>query len=269
MDEENNINQEPVEIDIPAPIDKLGISNDKQKQLVYEALSHGRRVFGSSGASLTHQVSDPDYQNIGIDSNLAQVGLDGEHKTSKIMRDWIKDKPNVVIVDSVHIKGAGKEEVDEETGALDGGDTDHVVIVGNYIILVDSKNWKGKKRYNVTEKGTVTRMNKSFSGGQVHTMKSVMLWQRYLAQFRPTFNAIICITSDDITIVRDRNWWKQSFKLVSKEELVDLLDKFYERIPQEQKEKINTNLVSDVVIQAIKPYNVVKEKLGEIASLLD
>lgn len=245
-----------------------GASTNKQLDVVEKILLRGKRNFGSSGASLTHQISNPEYKDAGIDAGLAKVGLAGEHKTSKQLREWIKDKPNVVLVDSVHIKGHGKEELNEETGTIDGGDTDHLLIVGNVVILIDSKNWKKKRKYGVNEKGVVTRSGKPFPGSNVRITQAMYLWKKYLDPHRVTTRAVINITSEEVFVVRDVNWWKQSFKVVAMPDLFEILDKIWERIPDEQKNVIDVNIVSDVVISAIKPYDVVKESLGSAAYLL-
>ena len=246
-----------------------GVSSEAQLNVVERILKKGRRNFGSSGASLTHQISNPIYKEAGISASLAAVGLQGEHTTTGILKDWIKDKPSAIIVDSVHIKGAGKEILNEETGTLDGGDTDHILIIGNYVILIDSKNWKGKRKYGVSEKGEVLRNGKPFPGGKVHAKQALYLWRKFLRQHSPFFNSIICITSEKVFIVRDVNWWKQQFKVVNMEELPEFLDKVWAQIDDSSKDMINVNLVSDVVINAIKPYDSIKEQLGSVTKLLD
>lgn len=246
----------------------FSLSSDKQIDVVYKVLSKGKRIFGSSGASLTHQISNPKYKDAGINAGLAKIGLEGEHRTSKILRNWAKDKPNVVIVDSVHIKGMGKEEFDEETGIMEGGDTDHLLIIGPYVILIDSKNWKGKKKYKVSEKGQILRSNKPFPGGSIHATQALYLWKSYLSPFNAIFNSIICITSEKVFVVRDVNWYKQPFKVVTMEDLSDFLDKVWEQVPNNAKSFINANLVTAVVTNAIRPYDVVKEQMGNVAHLL-
>lgn len=246
----------------------VGASSDKQLDVVEKILKKGKRNFGSSGASLTHQISNPIYADKGLDAGLAKVGMAGEHKTSKMLRGWIKDKPNVVMVDSVHIKGAGTEEFDEETGTMEGGDTDHLLIIGKFVILVDSKNWRGKRKYSINKEGEVVRGGKPFPGGKVHAKQAMYLWKNYLTPYSPVFNSIINITSEKVFVVRDVNWWKQSFKVLAMEDLIDFLDKIWDKIPEDSKQFINVNLVSDTVINAIKPYDVVKEKLGSVAGLL-
>lgn len=242
--------------------------NEKQIDIVDKILKKGKRTFGSSGASLTHQISNPEYKETGINSKLASIGLAGEHETSKILREWIKDKPNVVLVDSVHIKGHGKEELNEETGTLDGGDTDHVIIIGSYIILIDSKNWKGTRKYGVNEKGEVTRSGKPFPGGKVNSRGALFLWRKYLNEFSPKFSSLIVITADKVFVTRDVNWWKQSFKVVTKETFLEFLGKIWDQIPDNDKHIINSSLVASIVSNTIKPYDSMKEKLGSAYYLL-
>ena len=246
-----------------------GTSSEKQLDIVEKILKKGKRAFGSSGASLTHQISNPVYKDVGINASLASVGLAGEHTTTKILKKWIEDKPSAVIVDSVHVKGAGKEELNEDTGVLDGGDTDHVLIIGDYVILIDSKNWKGKRKYGINSEGEVIRSGKPFPGGKVHAKQALYLWRKFLTPHRPSFNSIITITSEKVFVVRDVNWWKQQFKVVTMEELPEFLDKVWKQIPDSSKNKINVNLVSDIVINAIKPYNAIKEQLGSVTKLLE
>ena len=95
------------------------LCNREQLDIVDKLLNDGRRYFGSSGASLTHQISDPEYEDKGIDAGLAKAGLDGEHRTSRLLMKWMEDKPNVVLVDSVHLKSYGEEELNEETGVFE------------------------------------------------------------------------------------------------------------------------------------------------------
>lgn len=246
-----------------------GVSTDKQIDIVERILKKGKRNFGSSGASLTHQIYNPIYQDTGINASLATIGLQGEHATTKVLKKWIADKPAAIIVDSVHLQGAGKEKFNEETGTLEGGDTDHILIVGNYVVLIDSKNWKGKKKYGVSERGEVLRSGKPFPGGKVHTREALYLWRKYLRPYKPFFNSIISITSEKVYVVRDVNWWKQQFKIVTIEELPEFLDKVWAQIDDNSKSLINVNLVSDIVINAIKPFDRYKEQLGSVAKLLD
>lgn len=248
---------------------KYILCTEKQVRIVEKMLENGRRYFGSSGASLTHQIKNPVYKEKGIDPLLAKAGLEGEHKTSKLLLEWIKDKPNVVLVDSVHLKNYGAEEFNEETGTMDGGDTDHVLILGNVVIIIDSKNWKGKRRYSVNEGGEVIRANSTFPGGKVSTLKASRLWAEALKPHRATISSIVSISSDKVMVTRDRNWWKQSYRLVTLETLGEFLDDVWGSLSEDFKDRINVNLVASIASNALKPYDVFKEELGEVSSLLE
>lgn len=251
--------------------------NEAQVEKVEEMLKSGRRYFGSSGASLTHQISNPIYTEkhktednpVGIDSSLARVGLDGEHKTSRILLDWIEDKPNAVLVDSVHLKGHGEETLNEETGTLDGGDTDHVLILGNFVIIIDSKNWKGRRKYSISDNGEVIRGRSTFPGGKITTRQAGRLWSNALKKHNVVISSIVNITAEKVYVVRDRNWWKQPYRLVAVEDLKSFLDDVWNQLPATAKGNINANLVTSVAANAIEPYNVFKEELGEVAELLE
>lgn len=248
---------------------KTVLCNETQVELTEKMLKNGRKYFGSSGASLTHQVSNPIYKEKGIDSALAKVGLDGEHKTSRLLLDWMKDKPNVVLIDSIHLKSYGEEEFNEETGTMDGGDTDHCLVIGRFVLIIDSKNWKGKKRYEISDKGEVTRSKKPFPGGKINTIPASKLWAEALSPFGVTISSIVNITSDKVMVTRDRNWWKQPYRLVTLEVLEEFLNDVWEKLPQDTKEDINVNLIASIASNAIRPYDVYKEKLGEVSGLLE
>lgn len=248
---------------------KYILCNKEQVDLVEKMLENGRRYFGSSGASLTHQAYDPIYEEKGIDPHLAKAGIEGEHKTSKLLLDWLKDKPNIVLVDSVHLKNYGKETLNEETGVLDGGDTDHVLIIGDIVIIIDSKNWKKRRRYTINDNGEVTRGNTTFPGGKITTLKAGRLWTEALRRHRITVSSIVNISSEKVMVTRDRNWWKQPYRLVTLETIIGFLDDVLDSLGESDKNFINVNLVASIASNTIAPYDVFKERLGEVSEMLE
>lgn len=242
----------------------------KQVDVVSGILKKGKRLFGSAGASLTHQMSDPIYKNAGINASLAKVGFEGEEKTDEWLVNWLKDKPQAVLVRSCHVRGAGKEEIDEETGALEGGDTDHLLIVGKTIIFIDSKNWKGKRSYKINPKGEILRGKSVFKGGKVHAIQAKFLWRKYLEPYtvQNTYPMIV-ITSEEVFVVRDKTWWKSAFKLTSLSDIELFLNAVWKKEHLDRVDYINANLITAIVINAIKPYNIVHEELGSVANLLE
>lgn len=218
-------------------------------------LERGRRYFGSSGAGLTQQIYNPQYADKGIKPELAKIGLDGERDTTRFLKEWMKDKPGVVLVDSVHIRGLGKdEEVNEETGLFEGGDTDHVMLIGSEVILIDTKRWKKKRTYSVGDKGEVLRTQKQFPGGRVHMRQAVHMWVNYLEE-GAAVTGIVCINSEEITVLRTRNWYIQPYRVVEIERLEELLNGKWEQISDYDKTHINSTLVSQVAVGAQRPFD--------------
>lgn len=252
---------------------KYVLCNEEQVDIVERLLKEGRRYFGSSGASLTHQISNPSYEDKGIDPGLAKAGLEGEHRTSRLIMDWMKDKPSVVLIDSVHLKSYGEETFNEETGTFDGGDTDHVLIIGDFVIIIDSKNWKGRRKYTINDNGEVIRGKSTFPGGKISTLKASRLWAEALREHEVTISSIVNISSDKVFVVRDRNWWKQPYRLVTLEVLGEFLDDVWKDLIEnkdgEDVEDINVNLVASIAANTLQPYDVFKEKLEEVSELLE
>lgn len=225
-------------------------------EAVAKMLEGGRRYFGSSGAGLTHVVGNPKYPlPEGFDKSSAKIGLEAERETTEILKTWMKDKPNAVLVDSVHVRGWGKEEIDEETGLIEGGDTDHIMIIGSEVILIDTKRWRKKSNYQVDDDGSILRTKKPFPGGKVKMEKAMYMWLDYLdADARIT--PIIFINSPETSVFRNRNWYTHKFRIVEFDRFQEMLDSKYEKISDFDKTTINSTLVSQVVVGAIKPFDV-------------
>lgn len=277
---EENKKEETREVDIRLTKVHSG-ANEAQVKKVHEMLVKGRRYFGSSGASLTHQVSNPIYKEKfekefegdgenTFNPELARIGLEGERKTTKFLKEWMKDKPEVVLVDSVHVKGYGDDEVyNEETGTFDGGDTDHVLIIGKTVIIIDSKNWRKKRRYSIGQKGDILRTDRPFPGGHVNIVRASRLWTNYLRPHRAAVSSIVIITTEETWVVRDVNWWKQQFRLITLEGAQEFLDMVWESLPANTKGFIDANLVTSIAVSALKPYDVIRELLGDTADMLN
>lgn len=143
------------------------------------------------------------------------------------------------------------------------------MIIGNFVIIIDSKNWKGRRRYTINDNGEVLRGNNTFPGGKISTLRASKLWADALKPHRATVSSIVNISTDKVTITRNRNWWKQPYRLVAIEQLEEFLNDVWEKLPEAPKSTINVNLVASVASNALKPYDVFKERLGEVSELLD
>lgn len=222
-------------------------------------LEKGRRYFGSAGASLTHHANNPDYDSE-FKRKLTTLGLEGERNTSQKLQKWIKNKPNAVLVDSVHVKGVGKEIIDPESGTVEGGDTDHVLIIGDHVILIDSKRWQSKRSYSINNKGSILKSSgkgkpgRTFGGSHVNAKSAKYLWKQYLHNSAKV-HSVVCINAEKVYVKMDANWKKQGFRLLTIEKLFDHLDYIYENSDKKDQEQINSTLVSQIVVSCIKPFD--------------
>lgn len=225
---------------------------------VAEQLKKGRRYFGSSGASMTHQFSSPEYENIeGLKKEVAKDMLEGERDTTTFLKRWMKDKPNAVLIDSVSVPDWDEEpELDEEFGIFDGADTDHVLLIGSEVLLIDTKRWKKKKTYTLDDDGTVLMTNKPFAGGKILLKDSIYSWLDYLDE-DASLTGIVCINTEEATVIRNKNWYTtESFRLVELDRFEELLDEKWKMTEDEEKEHINTTLAAQIIVRCIKPFDV-------------
>lgn len=247
-----------------------GRVDSKVREKVEFLLEKGRRHFGEAGASLTHQIENPlSLKGSGITSALAKRGYEGEKKTSKVLKEWAERTGLGVLIDSVHLKGYGKEYVNEQTGEVEGGDTDHVLIVGNSVFMIDSKHWKSNYIYRVDEKSYVKRGKRMFSGSRVRAYQAKILMSKYLKRYSGVkCQSLVVVTSKGAKVVKDKHWYKAGYYLITVDELIGFLDKFVKKHKIEEDPFINVDLVSDLVTQAVKPHNVVMEQLQNLQYLL-
>lgn len=261
MDEEKKVREVPQKIKMP----EASLTKPALLDLTKKFLSEGRRYYGEGAVGLKNQLSDPAFAEFEIDKKLVQAGISGEEATSNTLRKWIYDKPNVVLIDSIHLPLGGEKEFDEEQKSVNVlGDTDHLLLIGKHVIIIDSKNWKEKAGYSVTENGEVLRSKKPFPGNKPHVNPSKQLWKKFYSDIPRDINveAYVCISNPNSAIVRDRNWWMPGWKLVNQETLIYFLDKFYfdERKLPDEDLYIDVDLVAKAITGLQKPYNAFKEK---------
>lgn len=259
MSDEKELTEEkidPNDISVSSPFPDTEGVKDNVAEKIHQMLERGRRYFGSSGAAMTKQSYDPSYSEKGVKPEKAKEFLDGERDTTTILKKWIKNKPGAVLIDSVYVPDweEDPEKADEETGIIDDGNTDHIVIIGSEVLLIDTRRWKKKKNYSVGDEGEALMTNKEFSGGEVTMNKSIHLWLEYLDE-DAYVTGIVCINQEEVTVLRNRNWYTQSYRLVELDRFLELLDEKWKLIDEHDKKHINTTLVSQVVVKCIKPFD--------------
>ena len=199
---------------------------------VHALLAGGRRYFGSAGASLTQLLDNPEHVN-GFGRSVVQVGLDAERSTSQLIRGWMADKSDVVLCDSVHVRGYGG-------GDGEDGDTDHVLLCGRSVLLVDTKRWKSRRKYSFSDSGAVLRSGRSFAGGRLGMRGALGIWRKHMPGY-------------------DRAWKRQPFRLVTVERLAEQLDYWYGRA---DRGRIECDVVARVAAMCVKPYDAVRVLFG-------
>lgn len=235
-----------------------------------------RRYFGSPGSGLYNQLIDPKYKEMGINKKLVELGAKGEESTSVVLRKWIKDKPSVVLIDSIHLPlGEESDEggLDEEEGSVNTlGDTDHLLIIGDNLIIIDSKNWKEKAGYSIGEEGQVLRSKNEFGGNRPHIAQSKYLWKKFYDGIDVNVHAYVCIANPNSFIIRDNLWWKQgwkNYKLVNQETLVYFLDKMWNEDNLKDIDYIHVDVVAKAVQGIQQPYNKYKAEFPTFYKLLN
>ena len=227
---------------------------------VHGSLVRGRRRFGSPGAALTRLIDDPAYRNkFGYAPVLA--GLSAERSTSLFLREWMRDRDDVLMFDSVHVKGYGRARVDED-GQVDEGDTDHVLVCGGDVVLVDTKRWKSRRKYSVSKGGSVLRSGKPFGGGRLGMRGAMGIWRSYMPRFR--VSGIVCVNAPRTFVVYDANWKRQPFRLVVFDQLGDFLSRWYDRAHDGIRSlaPVDCDTAARVCRACVKPYNAFRELFG-------
>lgn len=210
--------------------------NPRVLPIIEDMLVQGRNTFGSAGASLTWGID-------GTEDGDVNAGIDGERMTARILREWVKDKPTAVAVNSVGLPGSK-------------GDTDHILVVGNTILLIDSKRWKSKRKYTMMPDGVIKRGTVTFDGGHVKMLPFLKIWRDTIKPYRAA--GVVCIAQNEVFVPYDNNWYKSPFKLVTAEQLPEFLDNFFNKVGKSN-ESIDLGLVSMIVTRAIKPRDRRKE----------
>lgn len=222
---------------------------------IQEMLKDGRRYFGSSGAFFTHQASSPEFtEREEISKTLAKEFLEGERDTTKTLKQWMKDKPGVVLVDAISVPDWEDDAVNTDAGIIDGGATSHALIIGSEVILIDTRRWKKKKNYSLADDGSALMTNKSFDMSDVKMRESIMMWLEYLDE-EASLTGLVCVNSEEASVTRNRNWYTQNYRLVEIDRFIELLDEKWDSIEDYDKTHINSTIVSQVIVRSIKPFD--------------
>ena len=198
-------------------------------------LMAGEQIFGTPGAALTWGIE-------GMTGGVVAAGGEGEKQVAKTLADYASKTPKARIFHSVQWPGAGD------------GDTDHMLVLGNCVFIIDAKRWKGSRKYSVTPKGEVLRGTVAFPEGKVKMLFAMQAWKKVLPPGVKVFG-VVCIAQEKVFVPYDQNWQKAPFKLVTDEKLEEFLTKIAARQKPEMVEKMNPRLLTEIARLVIKPRN--------------
>lgn len=176
---------------------------------VKEELREGKKIFGTAAASLSW----------GIDGNrmipALTAGKEGENQTANTLRDLVEKTKGMYLFHSL-------------SWPESNGDTDHILVYGNTILIIDSKRWKGARKYSVTAGGEIKRGTVAFPEGKVKIRYALNGWRKMFPNHKVL--GIVTIAQEKVFVVRDQNWYKAPFRLVENEKLIEFLEEMMEGI---------------------------------------
>lgn len=200
---------------------------------VKELVKKGRRSFGVPGASLSWGFDEA------ASSDLT-AGMEGEKQISKILDEFVnsEDYPHALVFHSVRWPGSE-------------GDTDHMLLIGDQVMLIDAKRWKSKRKYSVTSNGNIMRGTVAFPEGNVKMLPAMATWKKVLGA---RVHGTVAIAQEEIFVPYDANWQKAPYKLVTAEKLLEFLDRYYKRdIAKKNQDVVNLTLASLIAVGLVKP----------------
>lgn len=200
------------------------------KKEAMELIRAKQRVFGQPGASLTWGIG-------GSNSAAVTAGGEGEKQVGKILNEYAENNPGVFIFHSTQWPGSK-------------GDTDHILICGKLMLIIDAKRWKGKRKYSVTPKGTILRGTVPFEEGKVKMMPAMAAWRKELER-EVKVMGVVCIAQEEVFVPYDKNWHSAPYRLVTAEKLVEYLDQLLSKSKQ-AKEKPSGKVLLNITEKVIK-----------------
>jgi len=209
---------------------------------IKQHLKTGTQIFGVPGASLTWGIE-------GSGSGQVTAGGEGEKQVAKELAIFAEKNPKVKIFHSVQWPGSK-------------GDTDHMVVIGTLILIIDAKRWKSKRKYSVTPKGAILRGTVPFPEGKVKMMPAMSAWRKTLGKTAKVMG-VVCIAQTEVFVPYDKNWYSAPYRLVTAENLIEFLDKTIAKQKPEITNAKNTALLVEIARKVIKP----RDRRNELINL--
>ena len=208
-------------------------------------LRDGVKSFGVPAASLSWGID-------GIMKSSLLPGSEGERQTAKLLDRMAAQTPGMFVFHSL-------------SWPESSGDTDHIMVWKDMVIVIDTKRWKGSRKYTVTAKGGILRGTVAFKEGRVKIGYALHAWRKRLPN-EPKVMGIVTIAQEKIFVVRDKNWFKAPFRLVEFEKLEEQL----EYMMKNHKAKVDKTQASTLMYLAkllVKPRDIMEEIINKEALL--
>lgn len=192
-------------------------------------LKKGTKILGSPAASLTW----------GIDGNrmipALAAGKEGENQTASTLREIVEKTKGMFLFHSL-------------SWPESAGDTDHVLVYGENMLIIDSKRWKGSRKYSITDKGEIKRGTVAFPEGKVKIGYALKVWRKKFPGHKVL--GVVSIAQEKVFVVRDKNWYKAPYRLVENEKLIEFIEEMVEGIPAKP---VPAKLLLDLGKLLVKP----------------
>lgn len=211
------------------------------KDEIKQRLIEGEQIFGVPGASLTWGID-------GVTNGIVAAGGEGEKQVGLTLAAFAADNPAVRIFHSVEWPGSK-------------GDTDHMLVIGKCVFIIDAKRWKSSRKYSVTAKGEILRGTVAFPEGKVKMIPAMQSWRKVLPAGTKVFG-VVCIAQEKVFVPYDNNWFKAPYKLVTDEKLEEFLTKVIGKQKPEIKDVRDGKLMLEIASRVIKPRNRRSELLN-------
>lgn len=160
--------------------------------------SNDEKIFGVPGASLTWGINGM------RNTDVITAGKDGEIATGKLLAELAQEIHGLYVFHSLRWPESN-------------GDTDHIIVYKDLAIVIDTKRWKGSRKYSITIKGEIKRGTVAFPEGKVKIGWALASWRKKIVNAK--ILGIVSIAQDKVFVVRDRNWFKAPFRLVEADKL--------------------------------------------------
>lgn len=242
-----------------APVKDVNHVNKKVLTKIDTMLRKGRRYFGSSGANYTEQAFKEEWKTReNSQYKIAMELVEAEREYTKLLKEWLVDKPNAVLIDSVSTpveEKLNENNFNNNNGLVTHCYTGHIILIGNEVFIIDSLPFKKKKRYSLNNDSKILEMDKEFLFTNYSNMSDkFQKWIDYL-DYDAMSTAIVGFTGEEAYTERYKTWFESSYRLLEKSRYVEFLDQKYNVIDDEEKNFINPNLVSQIVVRCVKPFD--------------